>query len=224
MILVVLSATFSARAQGPFQNLGFESASIPNLNPPDQFVILPIGQALPGWSGFLGTNQATQVFYNGISAGPAEISLVGRNTDIWSNNVIAGNYTVVLQAGGAGVQVSAAIAQTGLIPVNSLSIQFGISGVSGSIGGFDVSFDGQNIPIVPLRSFSNYELYGGDISAFAGQSGELRFTENPTVIAPFGTIYLDEISFSINPVPEPSTWALLVCGAGAFIVSRRRKK
>lgn len=210
IIQLVLGAWVSANAQSSFQNLGFESATIPALNPPDQPITISIGQALPAWSGFLGTNAASQVFYNEISAGAAAIALVGLNTDIWSNNVIAGNYTVVLQAGNAGIQVPAAIAQTGFIPTDSLSVRFGLSG---NIGGLEVTFGGENIPIVPLEAFSNYELYGGDISSFAGQSGELRFTENPTAISPFGTVFIDQISFSVDPVPEPGTWSLLVCGA-----------
>ena len=49
--------------------------------------------------------------------------------------------------------------------------------------------------------------FGGDISSFAGQSGELRFQ---------GGGWLDDIQFSTQPVPEPSRLAFVALGLAAF--------
>ena len=39
-----------------------------------------------------------------------------------------------------------------------------------------ITFQGQQIPQYVLGSTSTYTIYGADISAFAGQTGELRFS------------------------------------------------
>lgn len=49
----------------------------------------------------------------------------------------------------------------------------------------------------------NHSLIGGDISAFAGQSGWLTLR---------GHGYLDYIQFSDQPIPEPGTAVLFAVG------------
>jgi len=82
----------------------------------------------------------------------------------------------------------------------------------------------QTINMVPLQTFGNYTLYGGNISAFAGQDETLSFTEPPPASNPPSELILDDIVFSTNAVPEPATWALLMCGAGLFGVTRQFRK
>lgn len=221
-------ATTCACGQGNFQNRGFEAATnLPNLGPGDTAYV-PMSNGLPGWSGyFSGTNQTTQVLYNSVSFGAALITLIG-NSSAFSNSVISGRYTATIDAGeftdtnGATFFASAAIAQTGKISTTALSLQFDASG--NVVGYLAVSFDGQNIPFYPLSAGSNYEVYGGDVSGLAGQTGELRFTENPTASNPFATAFLDNIIFSSSPVPEPTVCALILCGAGVFEVNRWRRR
>ena len=74
LILLFSCASFDLRAQGTFQNLNFESAQIPPNTPPGS---LPISQALPGWSGYIGGNPVTTVDYNSIGLGIADIILEG---------------------------------------------------------------------------------------------------------------------------------------------------
>jgi hypothetical protein len=57
-------------------------------------------------------------------------------------------------------------------------------------------------------------IVGGDISAFAGQSGELLFTALPQTAS-----VLDYIQFSNVPVPEPSICG--VFGVGALLLALR---
>jgi hypothetical protein len=54
-----------------------------------------------------------------------------------------------------------------------------------------------------------------DVSAFAGQIVDLRFTQ-PNVMGSPSSLYLDAISFSPNAVPEPNTVVLSILGAGLF--------
>lgn len=58
-----------------------------------------------------------------------------------------------------------------------------------------------------LATYSDYSLYGGEISSFAGSEAELRFTVFP---GRANTLILDSIVFS--PVPEPGSLALLALG------------
>jgi hypothetical protein len=87
-----------------------------------------------------------------------------------------------------------------------------------------LSLGGQNINLIPLSSTANYTLFGGDISAFAGQVDELKISANFGATNHFYSIYLDDITFSTSPVPEPGTGALLVCGTILFGLNRRRRR
>jgi hypothetical protein len=224
---VAVAAT-CAFAQGGFQNRSFEFANgLPNLGPGDT-AFVPMSNALPGWTGyFSGTNQITLALYNSISYGSVLVTLIG-NSSIYSNSVIAGKYTATIDAGeftdtnGSTFFASAAIAQTGLVPGTALSLRFDASG--NVLGYMTVTFDGKNIPFYPLSAGPNYEVYGGDVSGFAGQTGELRFTENPTTSNPFATAFLDNIVFSTSPVPEPTACALILCSAVVFWANRRRHR
>lgn len=202
--LWVLESYVGARAQGTFQNLNFESV---NITPPSQREFFPFGDVFPGWAGYIGATQANLAFYNGVSLGAALNSIIGPYTPYDSNSVISGKFTAVLAAGvinpGPNSSLeSVALAQRSMIPVSAQSLRFKLGQYS-YVGDLEVAFGGQIIPFFPLTSGSNFTVYGGDISAFAGATGELRFTERP-ISWPFAKAYLDDIEFSPNPIPEPS--------------------
>ena len=219
-----------ARGQGAFQNLNFESPiNLPTPNPTNQPVVVPVGNALPGWTVYQSGIQQSQMFYNGVSLGAPLVTLVGPSTGGngftgSGHPALAGNYSATVDDGEASEGPTAAIAQTGFVPGFAKSVQFIASGDVSSVFGFlAVSFNGQNLPLVTLTPGANYDLYGCDISGFAGQTGELRFTENPSTRSA-GVTYLDNIAFSNQPVPEPATWALLLCGAGLIGLVRKQRK
>lgn len=84
----------------------------------------------------------------------------------------------------------------------------------------NVTFGGQPITLYDLGpASSGYRAIAGDISQYAGQTAELRFTAPNDV-----RDTLDFIQFSITPVPEPSTWALLTLGSAAFWYAARRRR
>jgi hypothetical protein len=128
--------------------------------------------------------------------------------------LLRGQYCAALQYGvvsiGPLVYSAASIAQSGQVPLDARSIQF-----RGTFP-FTVTFAGNAIPLVVLSSQADYSLYGGDISQFAGQTGDLTFTSNTH----FG--FLDGIQFSPEPVPEPSS-AFLFITAGILFGLRSRK-
>ena len=208
-----------------FQNLGFESATVP----PGSFA-----QAFPGWTGYIGGVQQSSVLYNLSYSDTAGISILDQG---WTNSpgyavvthggVIQGHFTALLMSGiapGAGVPADTSIAQTGLVPIGTQTLQFkaymDYIGLSGSFG---VTLGGQTLSLTPLQSGSNYTLYGADISQWSGQSAQLAFTvfaQRPHIGDTY--FYLDSIDFSTQPIPEPSGWALLCIGTLLLGFFRRR--
>lgn len=200
--LVVLTP-WLLQAQGTFQNLDFEQATIVPQGGafPEYFVA---SNALPGWTVYIGSNSFDAVYYNNVTAGGAAVSLHD-TTD--SLKPLQGNYSVLLQH-SSGNFASAGIGQVGQLPANAKSIVFdsGFSGVWSTV--YDVTFAGNPIPLFDIGTASGYFIVGGDISAYAGQTGELRFT---ALLADFGP-YLDDIRFSNQAVPEPGVLGLSVIG------------
>jgi len=77
----------------------------------------------------------------------------------------------------------------------------------------DLSFASNSLPFYKIGSGSNYDVFGADVSAFAGASGELRFSALPLTGGGFGGVRLDNIQFSNQPIPEPTVFGLFALGA-----------
>jgi len=85
------------------------------------------------------------------------------------------------------------------VPANAASLQFWAA----PLANLQVTFGAQTIPMFQLGSTADYVIWGGDISALAGQTAELRLTG----LANAGG-YFDNIFFSAQPIPEPGTLGL----------------
>ena len=72
------------------------------------------------------------------------------------------------------------------------------------------TFNGQPIDFLVTGSTANYTIYSADISAYAGQTGQLLFTLPPNVDGDYAI--LDNIQFSTTAVPEPGPFALAALG------------
>ena len=205
--LAMLSTAFG---QGTFQNLNFESATVPVSQPasPPGVPTVDISVALPGWTAFIGTNQASMVMYNSRTLDTSAVSLIRDNSQVLP--VIEGSFSVFLLGGYAGaIPTDTSLSQTGLIPSFAQSVQF-----RAAFGRVEVSLDGEVLSRVPLQVTSEYTLFGADVTQSAGQVRELRFT----VFAPSdggGGLpeLLDSISFSSQPIPEPRLFCLFALGA-----------
>ncbi len=188
LVLTLLVVTHLGYSQGTFGNLNFEQV---NTNSPI---------SITGWTLYSGT-----VGYNTVSLGGAAITV--HDSMSLAFQPLQGNYSVFIQGSAAGPPVSAAIGQSGQIPVNSLSLRFWADPRSN----LQVTFGGQLIPTFKLSSTPNYDIFGGDISGFAGQTAELRF------IGPANSGgYFDNIFFSSQAVPEPSVLAIFGLSAMLF--------
>jgi hypothetical protein len=221
LCLSVVLVSGAACGQGTFQNLNFEAARLPRIPNGQSGGYVSFSNALPGWTGYLGTGLAAEALHNDFTLGNASIGILGPYWNLGPGfNIIEGWYSAVLQAGSAifvGNNVPAAIVQTGLIPADARSIEFKLSVlIGGPATRFRVEMGGQPVTIVPLAATANYTLYGGDIAAFAGQTAEVRFSAIPTPSYSHSSIVLDSITFSPSIIPEPSSEA--VFGTGLLLV------
>ena len=213
LIVPLLLGGLSAAGQGSFQNLNFESALIDQTHAPGG---VSTTDALPGWTAYSSTNQATQVLFNDACLGATCISLLGTNSPV--EPPIEGGFSVLLQGGVSGPgtlhPTAASIRQTGLVPASSRSVRFKAQLDSlGVPGVLSMSLDGVNIPYVSLSSGPNYTLYGGDVSAFAGQTAQLEVSLLGGAGIDYSGWNLDSIQFSDLAVPEPSVLGLSLLGA-----------
>jgi hypothetical protein len=222
---------FICNGQVPFQNLLFESADV--AASPKEFYpnFVNIGSALPGWTAYLGSEQVTQVGYNAPANSTASITLIGpawSSTDVGMYGgvgIINGNYSVDLQTGANPLNptpstMDASIAQNGTVPSTAESLQFKAFETTP----LTVSFNGNSLAPVALSSGVSsdgvpYTLYGANISAWDGQTGELQFTADFN--GSYNFVMLDDITFSTEVVsPEPGIVALTANGGLLFGVRK----
>ena len=197
--LALLLSTGGAVGQGTFQNLNFEAANVPDVPAGEFGSDVSVSDGVPGWVVYIHGAQAGLMFHNNISTGGAVVAIYG---PVWRPGLILdGQYTVSLQPATAGPPSTAAIGQTGQLPQTAQSLRFYGDSPNGA---YVVTFAGQPISLVTLGSTSTYTIFAGDISAFKGQTGELRF---------LGAGELDNISFSNLPIPEPGVFSLSALGA-----------
>jgi hypothetical protein len=214
---ILLLAGRQAGFSQSFINLDFESADTSELSENS----LPASSAFPGWSAYLGPpGNPTQinigtVAYDTTSLGGALVILV--DSDAFAPyNPIQGNYSALLEGSEPAAGSTASLGQTGTIPNNAQSLIFWASLAGSSL---DVSFNGHMLPLVAISNAANYAVYGANISAFAGQTGQLLFT------APVNTgSVFDNIQFSTSPVPEPGELALAALGGLCFVWRRWKKQ
>jgi len=199
--LAVCIAHASCQAQG-FVNLNFEFANVPFVPNGQDGGFVSSLDGLPGWTVYYGGSPDTRLFHNSITLGAAEVGIFGPAWD--PSDILQGNYSVFMTPSLPTGAVSAGIGETGTIPSTARSLTF----FSSATAIFQVTFGGQVIPLAKLGSGPNYIIQGADISQFAGQSGELRFT---------GGGFLDNIQFSSITIPEPSAVSLATLAGLALL-------
>ena len=215
--LVVVSFYVSLNVSGQnFVNLDFEDSIITSSQP--FYGGFNIGMAnVPGWTQNNGWGDAN--YPGGASLIYNNQTLDSPNVSIWDTTyprpAIEGNYSIFLYGGSAAyaqaypeLATGASIFQTGQIPPNAKSISYWGDGLQ-------ATFNGQLLSFIDIGDAANHIIWSADISAYAGQTGELVFT------APWqsGGI-LDNIQFSTQPVPEPSVFAILALSGLVFGLRR----
>lgn len=193
-------AILTAKAQGTFQNLDFEEANIIPIGGGLPDYIIQASAALPNWTVYIGGSSVNYVVYDTVSLGSSEVSI---HDSMSSRQPLQGNYSVVLQHSSVD-STTAGIGQTGQLPEDAALITFYVANYQT----LQLTFASNSIPLVQLGTMANYSIYGGNIAAYAGQTGELLFTDIADNSQP---MEIDNIQFS--SVPEPSILGLLaLCG------------
>jgi hypothetical protein len=224
-LLVYLGYTTVLSAQA-FQNLNFESATLAPI-PGDPYNRVYFSSALPGWSGYSGANQLSAVAYDDAALDSTVIGIVDTDVPYISGVVIQGTYTAFLEAGlqlgSSTTSADASLSQTGLVPLGTKSLSF----VAVTNGPFAVSLGGTTLNLIssPVAG-QNYSLFQADVSTFAGQSEELDFTvfaANPYNNR-IRSLVLDDIQFSAESIPEPTSLSLVVVGVACLAFFRRTRR
>lgn len=211
---LLLLCTLRAAGQGTFQNLDFQDTTltVTLINPGYPFPFYATNATVPGWSWSpLGTfgygDPYTTVAYNNSALDAAAVTLHG--TVEYPDVPEFVNYWILLQGGDQvlppGYVHGAWISQTGQIPADARSLTY-LGG-----GALQVSFNGQSLSPVVLGSRPGDLQWGVDISSYAGQTGELRFSV-PSLGPGDTQTPLDEIQFSSAAIPEPSVLTLSAFG------------
>lgn len=202
--LFVAFLASSSRAQGTFENLGFEAARIiylPPNAPPFYNDAVATSNAIPGWTAYIGGVPNYWVWHDDMSLGAAAISIHDING---YQPVLQGNYSLLLQPSFPSGLVTAGIGQVGVVPSDAKSLRFTVYNA-----GFAVSFASQPLAITVLTRSAPYTyVLGADVSRFAGQSGELLFR---------GGGVIDGITFSSEQIPEPPICAIFLFGCLASL-------
>jgi hypothetical protein len=225
LVLCLVYGT-SLRAQA-FTDLDFESATLVPI-PDDPYNRVYFTLALPGWTGFSGTNQLSAALYDNQFLDSTGIGIFDTNTSFSYNgsNVIQGNYTAFLEAGlslSGGGSADATLSQIGLVPIGTKSLSF----LAVTNGPFAVSLGGTTLPLIssPVAG-QNYSLFQADISAFAGLTNELDFTvfaQDPYENQ-LHSMLLDDITFSPDAIPEPTSCGLVMVGVVCLTFWRRTRR
>jgi hypothetical protein len=158
--------------------------------------------AVPGWAVYgsvIGTNA---IFYNFISLGVAAVS-IHDNASLLAP--LQGSYTMLLQPDSV-THAPVAIGQSGQVPNDAQFVTF-----YGESSFNIVTFAGNPISLSVLGSTPNYTIYGGNISPYSGQVGELLIQ---------GVGRIDNIQFA---VPEPTTMSILGLGLLGLLWHQRMK-
>jgi len=225
-VVGLVCGALSAPAQGTFQNLDFESATlVPVAANRVQFA-----PAFLGWTGTVGGVQQSSALYNDYNLGTSAISILDHGWPYSSfGGVIGGNYTALLQAGVVEnpnpTPADTTLSQTGLVPLGTESLQFKALLDLYLGGSFSVTLGGQTLSLIPLQSGANYTLYGADIRGWAGHTAELDFTVSSPGNSAINYVFLDSIQFSNQVIPEPGVLSLSALGAlllGRRVLGRRR--
>lgn len=205
-----------AASQPAFQNLDFESATLPWSPSGPTFGYFPVIEALPGWTAFYGDDVQAVIPCTGYIPGASAV-LLQDNRYWW--HPLSGRYAAFLQADWRD-PVPVGITQAGQVPTWARSLTFDATGISpNEFQRFIVSLGGNTLSLVP-QFLIDRTVFSADISPWAGQTTELRFTALPS--QPALNIFLDNITFS--PIPEPHVWGLLGLGALGFLLRRRLGK
>jgi hypothetical protein len=225
-IAAILACAAASATAHPFQDLDFDSATVPIGSDGFPVTYLTWAQGAPGW----GHPEGDSTGYIGLipNAGYSQTyallqSPYGAVSGPYGLGMRSGNYT---EGDPASEFVQAFISQTGTLASNVASVGLLASNVR-----FELTLNGIPIAMEPVGldpdspTYQDDLLYYsgewvGDVSDFAGQTVELKVID--LELPPNAPLLIvDQIQF-MSSVREPSTEALSVLGLLGGLLTRRR--
>ncbi len=215
------SALFSAGAlvfaltgsSQSFSDLDFESIGGPTIA--SDGIWLGWSLAAPGWQHASGGDSVFVYHHTPPQNSFAQYYfLADPSSTSWAP--LAGDYSLALVSGHFNRNdpnspwVNAFIEQDAIIPLGTKSLTLLAT------GDFSVTLNSQRLEMTPLGD----HRFAADVSPFEGEFAALRIINNSSETQ--DPVLVDNISFSPQLVPEPSTLALLGLGAAALVLRRRR--
>lgn len=204
-LCVISLFTFNSSFGQGFVNLDFEDAVIVHVpvQVPSDSNLVYTASATPGWAIYGSYLGQSVMLYDTITLGSAAVSIHdGSSFEV----PLQGSYSIVLQPNSVTLD-PVAIGQTAQLPWDAQFVTF-----YGESSYNVLTFAGNPISLTAFGTTPNYTIYGGDISAYAGQTGELRIQ---------GVGRIDNIEFL---VPEPSALSLFGFGLLGLFWRERHKK
>ena len=233
----VLIGPVMALHAGEFTNLGFDEPELGNrvdvsdrapwvwyTSPPLNVYVGTVKDFFPGWRVIDNVTHAEVTEAYQLSDSFKDYSeYLGLSPVLVPGD--AGYAAEICPAGSMPFPGGSSLLQTGEVPADAMKLAFRLR-----YEWFELRVNDQ---IVPTRFATQWDQisYGimadahleADVSQFAGQTVELKFTCTPT-FSPDGNFHnhsvIDDIAFV---VPEPSAWAMLVVGFAAIGFSRIRR-
>jgi hypothetical protein len=222
LALIWLATALRPACGAQFQNLDFDAGrtNVTIPIPPDEGDGYgPAADLLPGWRLLQGTNDVSLIGLNLNPIGLGVGSIYTANSPGFDAPVF-GNYSLGLYPGYNLLfdYQPFSLVQQGSLGPEIRSIRFFNYGSP-----LEVRLNGTLIPLIydyqpgGADPDTRLALVTGDVSAFAGQAVELKFT---TLDVPNSVINgLDSIEFTAQIVPEPVTFVLL--GLGLLLPGRK---
>lgn len=215
----LIAGTSSAAVGAAFVNLGFDDGTL--ILDDQGLAFAPFETAMPGWrlGGPNGERYDSGWVMNHKHASTAYWAI------LWGS---PGQYSFEFKGGPSccydsdPFHVVDSINQLGDVPADAHYLQLNAFGLDYAplkeLAEFEVYLDNTPIPMFAVGE----NLYQGDISAFAGQTKELRLVVIPTLYSELSGYHIDNVRFT--GVPEPAATAGVFGGALLMLAGLRHQK
>jgi hypothetical protein len=215
--VVLLAALGLARVAvaAPFVNLDFEQSTVQPGDP----TVVPTSAAFPGWTARFGANVSNSVYHNYLGSGEPIVAVFDQSAGNGSVALLQGRFMALVVPGTSNTLTS--LSQTGEIPSETRSMWISSPGAAPPV---ILRINGTVVPttfLSGLDSIGQVVTYGADLTAFAGQTVEMRFEcGHYSFPTDTGARAFDNMRFSTTPIPEPTGVALSL-GIGVCVARRR---
>jgi PEP-CTERM motif len=187
-----------------------------------------------GGSAFYGTKAAMDADFTAGDINGYGFTVNGGNLDSETDSLPIGTDDYPAEVYLNGTSLSSALA---INPASNFNLNLGYTGTGTSTATAVDIFDASGAQVLSISgnaSQASYVLSSAFLSTLtAGETYSVQLTDfNTSNVGAFGFFtgagtsdgFTQSTSFSLEIVPEPSTWALMLAGLGLLVLSRRTRQ